>query len=396
MENTDKFDELMPTYQQPLAAHENADDDGLSEALKKVEEFERKEQKELRRLERKAKAQQRKAEALPLSKTTATSATAPKGSSVTSGAIACASTSSAPSNFTTFSCSVTARDTQPEKIDAGFDFFNHQFDGNYPGESDSFRDTLIRHAKEAGLTAAVALSWNMDKEVEFTEATQNYSSSGFSLYRTVGTGPGFAFLGVDKFNKKQPKPGFFERMKEAAQDSDVVAIGPTGLDYTKRTESDDQEFCFREQIRIAAQVKKPLYIVSNGEGANMRVIEMLRVATKKYPNITGVIHCFNGHAEDSTNFVNLGFHIGITGLVTQKGRNTDLVQAICTLPLDKVIVQTNSPFNIPFEYKRKWNATLNQPDSMYCITEMLADIYGSSHEEVSAVTTDNAKNLFNI
>ena len=163
------------------------------------------------------------------------------------------------------------------------------------------------------------------------------------------------------------------------------AIGEVGIDlYWDKTYSKEQDFCFRYQIELAKEFKLPLVIHtrSSFEGA-IEILESLHDN-----KLTGVFHCFGGTWEEANRIIDLGFKLGIGGVVTFK--NAGLDKVVDHLELKDIILETDSPYLAPTPYR----GARNESAYLYQIAEKVAHLKGVSIEEVARITTDNARELF--
>ena len=112
---------------------------------------------------------------------------------------------------------------------------------------------------------------------------------------------------------------------------------------------------------------------------------------KDFPSVTGVFHCYSGSAEMARQLVNMGWYIGFTGVLTFKNARK-AVETASTIPLERIVLETDCPFMAPEPFRGK----RNDPGYLFRMAEKLAEIRGISVEEVEAITTENAKKLYRI
>lgn len=174
----------------------------------------------------------------------------------------------------------------------------------------------------------------------------------------------------------------------AAQHADVVAIGETGLDYFYSADSKDVQLrSFVDHIKVANQLKKPLII--HTRDAREDTINLLK--EYKDPATIGVLHCFTESWEMAQEAIELGFYISISGIVTFKTA-TELQEVVKKLPLERLLIETDSPWLAPVPYRGKQN----QPGYVREVAEFIAQLKGISVEKLAEVTTANFYQLFNI
>lgn len=172
----------------------------------------------------------------------------------------------------------------------------------------------------------------------------------------------------------------------AKNNSKVVAIGEIGLDYHYPEPGKElQRDCFRRQLRIAAEVGKPVIIHSRDACAD--TLECMK--REHAESIGGVIHCYSYTKEAAKDFLDMGFYFGIGGVVTFKNARK-LVETVEYLPIEKILLETDCPYMAPEPNRGKRN------DSRYIkyIAEKIAQIKGMDVQEVIDITNQNAKTLF--
>ncbi|MDX1904327.1 MAG: TatD family hydrolase [Thermonemataceae bacterium] len=165
-----------------------------------------------------------------------------------------------------------------------------------------------------------------------------------------------------------------------------VAIGEMGTDlYWDKTFWEEQQEAFKIQARWAEQYKIPLIIHSrNSIDETITLIENLAL-----PQLSGVFHCFTGTLEQAKKIKDMGFYLGIGGVVTYK--NSDLPKILEQIDLSQLVLETDSPYLPPTPHRGK----RNEPAYIKLVAEKLADIYQKSTEEIAQITRKNAYQLFN-
>lgn len=163
------------------------------------------------------------------------------------------------------------------------------------------------------------------------------------------------------------------------------AIGEIGLDfYWDKTLLDQQYAAFRQQIRLAMEHQLPIAIHSReATRACIDVVKELHNGS-----LTGVFHCFSGTKEEAQEIIDMGFYLGIGGVVTFKKAGLDVLMA--DIDLQHVVLETDAPYLAPVPYRGKRNESAYIP----LIAQKLADVKNLKIEEVAAITTGNARKLF--
>lgn len=166
---------------------------------------------------------------------------------------------------------------------------------------------------------------------------------------------------------------------------DFVAIGEIGLDfYWDKTFENQQRTAFEKQMEWALVKNWP--IVIHTRNAMQETIEMLKPFAKK--GLRGIFHCFSGSAESAKQIIDLGFYLGIGGVITYK--NAGLPEALANIPLSHLVLETDAPYLTPVPYRGK----RNESGYLLYIAEKLAAVKQTTLEEVAAITTANAQKIF--
>ena len=175
----------------------------------------------------------------------------------------------------------------------------------------------------------------------------------------------------------------------AASDDRVVAIGETGLDFYKADNQQEQIKVLQEQLRIAQRLDLPVIIHCRDAAAKLR--DVLNDFWHQVGAVKGVMHCWGGNEEETSWFLDLGFYISYSGIVTFK--NAKQVQAAAKIvPSDRLLVETDCPFLAPVPYRGK----INEPAYVLYVAERVAQLRQISLETLSEQTTANACRLFGI
>ena len=197
------------------------------------------------------------------------------------------------------------------------------------------------------------------------------------LYASVGSHPDSA---------NEVNEGVIEEYRALCRHEKVKAIGEIGLDYYyEDIPREIQKQAFRMQMQLAKELNLPVIIHEReAHDDGMRIV-------KEFPEVTGVFHCYSGSAEMARQLVNLGWYIGFTGVLTFKNARK-AVETAASIPLDRIVIETDCPFMAPEPYRGK----RNDPGYLPRMAEKLAEIRGISPEEAAQLTTENAKRLYRI
>ena len=219
---------------------------------------------------------------------------------------------------------------------------------------------------------ALCVSVTLDKFPEVLSLAEQYDN----FYASVGVHP-------DYENIDEPSVDLLCRL---AQHPKVVAIGETGLDYFRLSGNLEwQRSRFRTHIRAAILAGKPLIIhTRNASDDTLRIMQ-----EEGAHQAGGVMHCFTESLEMAEAAIEMGFYISFSGIVTFKNA-AQLKEVAQKIPLDKILVETDSPYLAPVPFRGK----TNQPAYVKYVAQEIADLRGTSLEEVMQATTQNFFNLF--
>ena len=164
--------------------------------------------------------------------------------------------------------------------------------------------------------------------------------------------------------------------------NELVAIGEIGLDYYwDKTFKEEQQEVLRRQLLLARELNLPV-ILHNRE-ATEDIIRIVREVGGR-----GVFHCFNGSRETAQQILDMGFYIGIGGVLTFK--NSKLAEKLENVPLERILLETDAPYMAPVPHRGE----RNESRFMIHVTERLAQVYNCTIEDIISATTVNAKQLF--
>jgi TatD DNase family protein len=181
-----------------------------------------------------------------------------------------------------------------------------------------------------------------------------------------------------------------EILSLAESDARVVAIGETGLDFYKAENRDDQIQALKQQLDIAFRLNLPVIIHCRDASETMR--DVFREFWAEKGAVRGVMHCWSGTPEETQWFLDLGFHISFSGIVTFKNA-TQVHESARIVPDDRLLIETDCPFLAPVPYRGKGP---NQPAYVAYVAHQLAKLRGKPVEKIAQITTSNADALFQI
>jgi len=166
-----------------------------------------------------------------------------------------------------------------------------------------------------------------------------------------------------------------------------IAVGEIGIDlYWDKTHIEEQKDAFRRQLKLAKKYNLPVAIHTRDSFNEIYPI----IKDESTEDLRGVFHCFTGSVEESKKIIDLGFMMGIGGIITFK--NSGLDKVVQTIPIEYLLLETDSPFLTPSPFRGK----RNQSAYLTFIAAKLAEVKSINVEEVADITTKNAKILFKI
>ena len=235
------------------------------------------------------------------------------------------------------------------------------------------REELLNSMKEQGIGTIVNVGSDMETSRWTVEAVKRYSM----MYGAVGVHPSE----TEGMTQKD-----IDILKELSQQEKIVAIGEIGLDYYwDEPDRQIQKKWFEEQMNLAREVHLPIIIHSRDAAKDTR--DMMAAAHAE--DIGGVVHCYSYSKEMAREFLNMGFYIGVGGVVTFKNAR-NLKETVAYAPMDRIVLETDCPYLAPEPNRGKRNSSLN----LVYVAKAIGEIKGISADEVIKVTEKNARKLY--
>ena len=252
-----------------------------------------------------------------------------------------------------------------------FDTHAHYDDEAFQEDRDELLNSLSTH----GIEAVV----NVGASIQTTKNTLELMKKYPFVYGAVGVHPS---------ETEELNDNLMDWLKHVSGEKKVVAIGEIGLDYYwKEPDPEIQKHWFVRQLQLAREVKLPVIIHSRD--AAQDTLDIMKA--EKAGEIGGVIHCFSYGIEMAREYLNMGFYLGIGGVVTfYNGRK--LKEVVEYMPLDRIVLETDCPYLSPVPNRGKRNSSLN----LLYVAEAISQIKGISPEEVIKITNQNARNLYRL
>ncbi len=231
-------------------------------------------------------------------------------------------------------------------------------------------DEVIKKAKDSGVNKIICVGMNK----KANDLAINIANNNKMVYATVGIHP----------NEVMNEQLDITLLEELTKEKKVIAIGEIGIDlYRSKDSLIKQKEYFIKQIELALKLDLPIIVHSRNSA------DVIYDIVKDYKNLKGVMHCYSEHVELVDKFVELGFYIGIGGIVTFK--NAHLVRDIAKkVPLEKLLIETDAPYLAPDPFRGK----TNEPAYVKYTLLKLAEVLNIDKDELINVTTANAHKLF--
>jgi len=255
-----------------------------------------------------------------------------------------------------------------------FDSHCHLDDSVY----DKDLETVIGRAREGNVAAMMIAGVNCPR----AEKPVNLARRHPALYAAVGIHP---------HDVKNCCDADLKMLADLAADSKVRAWGEIGLDFNRMHSSvKDQEYWLLRQLEVADELNLP--VIFHERDTNGRLLEILDAHQNS--DRTGVIHCFSGTRSEMERYVSLGFHIGITGILTILKRGEDLRRLVPFIPEDRILIETDAPYLTPVPQKNKTRR--NEPAFVKSVLLKLADVREEDPEILAERVFQNTCRLYRL
>lgn len=246
---------------------------------------------------------------------------------------------------------------------------------NFPELAEKMPE-LLENMERNGVTHALCVSVDLADFPQVLSLAEEHAH----IFASVGVHP-------DYENTEEPSA---EQLVKLAQHPKIIAIGETGLDYFRlKGDLEWQRERFRQHIRASRLCRKPLIIHTRAAAEDTIKILQDEGAGVNDGGVAGVMHCFTESLEVALAAVDLGFYISFSGILTFKSAK-DLQAVAKALPLDRILIETDSPYLAPMPHRGK----MNEPALVKHVGEFLADLKGVSVTEVQTTTSKNFFDLF--
>jgi TatD DNase family protein len=239
-------------------------------------------------------------------------------------------------------------------------------------------DMVIQRANQEGIERMMTVGIDLETSTRAIEIAETFDG----VHAAVGVHPHRASSCSDQVMK---------RLTDLAGNPRVCAWGETGLDFNRMySPKKDQETWFVRQVLTADEKRLPLIL--HERDSHGRLLEILKAHPNQ--NRCGVVHCFSGNRSELDAYLELGYYIGITGILTLQERGIDLRNLVAHIPLDRLLIETDAPYLTPAPQKNK--SRRNEPAFVKSVLLKLAEIRELTPDELARTTCNNAARLFNI
>ena len=240
---------------------------------------------------------------------------------------------------------------------------------------DSTPEEAVKQAKQEGVATMVTIS--VDEE------SFDFVSNAVMQFKDV-----YGTVGVHPHDASEFRPSTEQSIHKLARGHDkMIAIGETGLDYHyMNSSSEDQQLAFRKQLRIAVEVNLPVVLHSReAETDTINILKEIPVPA------LGVAHSFTSSLMMAKTLLDMGWYLGINGIVTFKNAE-ELREIVRWIPMDRLLLETDSPFLAPIPFRGK----PNKPAHIPIIASFVAELRNITIEHLAEKTSENAQRLFRI
>ncbi len=233
-------------------------------------------------------------------------------------------------------------------------------------------DEVINDNRKAGIEKIIISGCTKESIIESLELSKKYDD----IFVTIGYHPSEAKIILNSD---------ISALEKHLIDDKVVGIGEIGLDYHYgKDDIDLQKELFKKQLDLAIKYKLP--VVIHSRDATLDTINIL----KEYPDVIGDIHCFSGSVETARQYINMGYYLGIGGVVTFT--NSNLSKVVKEIGIDNIVFETDSPYLTPVPFRGKKNSSKYIP----YICKKVAETLGEDEDMVAKKVLDNTYNLFDL
>ena len=259
---------------------------------------------------------------------------------------------------------------------------NNLFDIACNFSSDRFDkdlDLVIERAQISGVNKFLLVSASL---TDFNKIYKIYNNNSANSFYSIGVHPHHA----NEININENK-----KMKDMISKYSPSCIGETGLDFFRNLSTyEEQIYAFEEQIKLAIEFNKPLYL--HQRDSHEDFIKIINKYKNSLPKC--VVHCFTGTQSELDDYLDLDFYIGLTGWICDERRNVELRQSIKNIPLNKLMIETDCPYLIPRNLENKPKNNRNEPSFLPHIAEEISSLMDIELNKFTEATYSNSIDFF--
>lgn len=240
---------------------------------------------------------------------------------------------------------------------------------------DGDRQAVVERAAAAGVSNIITLGTDYTSSLKALAVAKEFPAV-------------FAAAGIHPSDAHHADPGDYEKIRQlAVAEQKIIAIGETGLDfYWEKEHYEAQYENFRQMLMMAKEIELPVVIHNRAAQREMQWFFQI----EKFEAVHGVMHCFAGDVADARFYLDMGLHISFTADITRK--NFRWLETLKYVPLDRLMIETDSPYIVPRQVKAK----RNEPANVVYVAEKIAEIHKATPEEIARITTETARRFFKL
>ncbi|QKF94547.1 TatD-like protein [Fadolivirus algeromassiliense] len=230
-----------------------------------------------------------------------------------------------------------------------------------------------------------AKEWNVERII-ITGTTVNNSKQAFEMINMYKWYPLYSTAGVHPHDAKTCNKNTLDELRNLLKNDNVVAVGECGLDYDRMFSPKNVQLeWFRKQLDLAVEFNKPVFLHERSA-----FDDFYNIMVEYKDKIRGVVHCFTGTKEQAQKYIDLGLYIGLTGFICDKRRNKETLEALHTIPLDRLMIETDAPFMSPV------GKHPNYPSYVSYVTIGIAEELKLKEQELAHQVYNNTIQFFNL
>ncbi|USE39468.1 TatD family hydrolase [Endozoicomonas sp. SCSIO W0465] len=246
---------------------------------------------------------------------------------------------------------------------------------------DKDRDEVISRAVEHGVTTMILTGTSLAESQEVLDLARNYPGLCFST------------AGIHPHGAKGANAHTFRELKALFSEPEVVAVGETGLDFNRDfSPRPVQEKVFEQQLELAIECGLPLFC--HEREASERFADIIKNYRDQVSKL--VVHCFTADKKALYRYLDLDCHIGMTGWICDERRGTHLHPLVKDIPVNRLMVETDSPWLLPRSLTKKPKSRRNEPAFLSEVVQMIATHTGLSPEQIARQTRETSLAFFNL